>query len=197
MLLGHSQDGKIIYGGLGRVEELCGVPRAVLKRLWQKSAETRAHGRVVTADWVSRKKNNHAPQIYDPLEVTTKMKQVKRSKRKTIRALALSLGVSKSSVGKWKLQQDSVIRRHTSPLKPHLTDDHKLARVLYAMDEIDENPQVSVDGESLLYNYKNMMDRIHVDEKWFFITRDHEGYYLAVDEDEPVRKVHSKLHTIT
>ena len=39
MLLGLAHDGKIIYGGLRRVESLTGVPCAVLKRLWKKSAE--------------------------------------------------------------------------------------------------------------------------------------------------------------
>jgi hypothetical protein len=192
MLLTHSQDGKIIRGGLIRVEELSGVPCAILKRLWKKSPVTRAHGRVVTAEWVSRKKQNQRPQIYNPPEFMAQIKEVELRKRKTIRAAAESLGVSKSTFGRWKEAKDSLFTRHRSMLKPTLTDQHKLARVLFAMEEIDEtrHDQVSVDG----LNYKNMLDRIHVDEKWFYITRDAQGFYLAIDEEPPTRRCVSKKH---
>ena len=52
--------------------------------------------------------------------------------------------------------------------------------------------------------FNNFLDRVHIDEKWFFITRDHSNYILldewdncgAVVESEtgPVRKVRHKSH---
>ena len=77
-------------------------------------------------------------------------------------------------------------------LRPALTDENKLARVYFAIKEINETccAQVSVDGLC----YKNMLDRIHVDEKWFYITKDAQGYYLAIDEEPPVQRCSSKAH---
>jgi hypothetical protein len=192
MLLAHSQDGMIIHGGHQRVAELTGVPCAVLKRLWRKSAQTRAHGRVVTAEWVSRKKSNQGPKIYNTQEFQAQLKELECPKKATIRKSALALGVSKSQFGRWKLMKDSFIWRHTSMLKPALTQEHMLTRVLFAMSEIHEtrHGQVSVDG----LKYKDMLDRIHVDEKWFYITRDKQGYYLAIDEEPPTRRCASKAH---
>ena len=37
-----------------------------------------------------------------------------------------------------------------------------------------------------------MLDVIHVDEKWFYITRDKRRYYLHPDEDEPHRQCKNK-----
>ena len=69
------------------------------------------------------------------------------------------MGVSKSAAGRWEKDKNSIMRQHTSPLKPFLTEDNKLARVLYCMDEVN---QVSVDGVDVL-KYQDMMDRKHVD----------------------------------
>jgi hypothetical protein len=39
-------------------------------------------------------------------------------------------------------------------------------------------------------------DRIVLDEKWFYLTQDKRGYYIAVDEEPPTRRVQNK-HKIT
>lgn len=50
------------------------------------------------------------------------------------------------------------------------------------------------------YVFKDMMDRVHVDEKWFMITKDGENYILVDDEEEelqekgPTRRCSHKSH---
>jgi hypothetical protein len=39
-----------------------------------------------------------------------------------------------------------------------------------------------------------MFDRVHVDEKWFFLTRLTERYYLAPDEEQQHRTIGYKSH---
>lgn len=54
-----------------------------------------------------------------------------------------------------------------------LNNNHKIVRIEYALHLRD-----SVDKRK----YRDMYDFIHVDEKWFFITRDGECYILAHNE---------------
>ena len=77
-----------------------------LKRLWKKSPATRAHGRVVTAEWFSRKKSNIGPKIYNTQEFEEQLKTLPAHKRDTIRATAKSLDVSTTTVQRWKRWMD-------------------------------------------------------------------------------------------
>ena len=42
--------------------------------------------------------------------------------------------------------------------------------------------------------FVDMFDRIHVDEKYFFVSKDEQRFYLAPDEPDPVRKCKHKCH---
>ena len=45
-----------------------------------------------------------------------------------------------------------------------------------------------------LTKFLDMMDRIHVDEKWFFLSWQKERYLLLPEEKNPKRCMKSKLH---
>ena len=92
------------------------------------------------------------------------------------------MSIPPSTTHRLMMDKDSGLRRHTSALKPNLTDENKMSRVLYALSKVD--------GET----YKSMEDEIHVDEKWFYLTRDTESYILLDDEADPVRSVRHKSH---
>jgi hypothetical protein len=71
------------------------------------------------------------------------------------------------------------LRRQTSTLKPLLTEENKAARFAYAIEEV--NRVAGQDGE---FRFKDMMDRVDVDEKWFYISREKESYILVADNEE-------------
>ena len=80
---------------------------------------------------------------------------------------------------------DSTIRVHCNSLKPVLTEENKVARLIMALEARDpQDPSKFLD----------MMDRIHVDEKWFFLSRQRERYLLLLEEKNPKRCVKSKSH---
>ena len=111
------------------------------------------------------------------------IKNIPLRKRRTQRKLAASLGVSKTTVQRWIV--DSTIRVHCNSLKPVLTEENKVARLIMALESRDPN-----DPSKFL----NMMDRAHVDEKWFFLSRQRERYLLLPEEKNPKRVVKSKSH---
>ncbi len=51
-----------------------------------------------------------------------------------------------------------------------------------------------IEKASLIHNPKfiDMFDYVHIDEKWFYLTKGLEKYYLLPDEAEPVRSCKSK-----
>ena len=111
------------------------------------------------------------------------IKNIPLQKRRTQRKLAASLGLSKTTVQRWIV--DSTIRVHCNSLKPVLTEENKVARLIMALESRDPN-----DPSKFL----NMMDRVHVDEKWFFLSRQRERYLLLLEEKNLKRCVKSKSH---
>ena len=74
------------------------------------------------------------------------------------------MGVSKTTVHCWIVA--SMICVDCNSLKPILTEENKHVR--FEMVLSFRNP-------ASLGQYQDMRDRIHVDEKWFFLTRERKG----------------------
>ena len=93
------------------------------------------------------------------------------------------MGVSKNTVQHWIVA--STIHVHSNSLKPILTEENKLARLLMANHFQDpQDPS----------KYQDMRDCIHLDEKWFFLTREKELYLLVSDEKNPKRCIKHKSY---
>ena len=93
------------------------------------------------------------------------------------------MGVSKTTVQHWIVA--STICVHSNLLKPNLTEENTLARLLMAnhfRDPVDPS------------KYQDMCDQFHLDEKWFFLTREKELYLLVSDEKNPKRCIKHKSH---
>ena len=111
------------------------------------------------------------------------IKNIPLRKRQTQRKLAMSLGVSKTMVHRWIV--DSTIRVHSNSLKPVLMEENKVAQLIMALDSCDPQDPMK---------FLDMMDCIHVDEKWFFLSRQKERYLLLPEEKNPKRCIISKSH---
>ena len=92
--------------------------------------------------------------------IIKKVKDVLLWKRHTQRKLATSMGLSRTTVHHWIVGLTICI--HCNSLKPVLTEENKVERllmVLHFRDPVD------------LTKYHDMLDWIHLDEKWFFLTQ--------------------------
>ena len=128
-------------------------------------------------------KNCGRPPIYLSELVHEGIKNIPLCKRWTQEKLVASLGVSKTTVQRWIV--DSTIRVHCNSFKPFLMEENKVAWLIIAL--VARDPQ---DPSKFL----DMMDCIHVDEKWFFLSRQRERYLLLLEEKNSKRCVKSKLH---
>ena len=89
-------------------------------------------------------------------------------KRQTQQKLAVSMGVSKPTMHCWIVAL--TIHVYCNSLKPILTEENGLARVLMAM-------HFRYPGYPM--KYMGMHDWIHLDENWFFLAleRERDGTY--------------------
>ena len=170
-------------GSFAMVAECFGVARSTVYRLWNRVVRMRAHGHIISPEFQSHKKNCGRPPMYPSEFIREGIKNIPLRKRRTQRKLAASLGVSKTTVQRWIV--DSTIRVHCNSLKPVLTEENKVARLIMALESRDPNDPSK---------FRNMMDRVHVDEKWFFLSRQRERYLLLPEEKNPKRCVKSKSH---
>ncbi|GAA0141214.1 hypothetical protein LIER_02409 [Lithospermum erythrorhizon] len=85
--------------------------------------------------------------------------------------------------------KDGVIRHHSSAIKPQLIDENKKARLCFCISMLQV--QSSIDGKTKV-KFMEMFDHVIIDEKWFYMSKETEKYYLAADELEPYRCCKSK-----
>ena len=81
------------------------------------------------------------------------------------------------------LVKKGLLKKRRQNLKPLLTDNHKLLRVAWIRNPIEED-----------WMYCNMMQYIHINEKWFTLVTDGDGYYLSTAEQQNYRNVQHKKH---
>ena len=126
-----------------------------------------AVGIINSPELVSWGENSRRAPKYLPEFIEEGVKDVLLRKRQTQRKLVMSMGVSKTTVHHWIVA--SMIHVHCNSLKPILTEENKCVRFEMALSFRDP---------ANLGKYQDMRDRIHVDEKWFFLMREKERYLL-------------------
>ena len=139
----------------------------IIQRIWKDAMRQIAQG--LEVDVASRRKGRCGRK---PLEIDLSLiPKIPLNKRSTIRSLAWQLKVNPSTLyTRFKLKQ---IRRHTSSLKPVLTEKHKKNRVQFCLGMVDES--TTRNAHPLFINMHRI---VHVDEKWFYMTKDNRTYYL-------------------
>lgn len=92
-----------------------------------------------------------------------KIREIPLHKRSSLRSLAEALECTTGQL--MRLIKKGVLRRHSSALKPHMTDDNMKARLRFCLSMLEES---SIPFEP---KFKSMHNVIHIDEKWFYVTK--------------------------
>lgn len=179
-LLSNSTNGKPHRGKKKEAATKYGVSPRTVGRLWKAAKKQRDEGQVIH---LTSKKlaPNRSKRVHINLEM---IQSLELPKRATIRKLATGIACSKSTVWRWK--NDGLIRAHTSAIKPSLTAPNMLLRLRFSLEALEFNRILN------LFKFKTMENTIHIDEKWFYITRSSHRFYLTPGEAEPHRSCKSK-----
>ncbi|KAF0702842.1 hypothetical protein AaE_015683, partial [Aphanomyces astaci] len=185
-LLESKHSGRLARGVAAELLKKYGISRQTLSKIWKRGQQTRVQsGR---ADVGLRKKGRSGRRPKRTLdEVESAVKSVPPHLRKTFASLAASSGIPPTTL--WRVLQTKKLQRRTSRLKPMVTDKHKADRVEFVRSFV----RPTSDGQM---RWDDMHNRVHIDEKWFYLTLVNRRYYLWHDEAVPVRKCTSKRHII-
>ena len=180
----------LAFGAVGRCAKKFGVKPPAISKIWKHMKENFAAG-ILTAS--PEKKKHSSSLLYCRDELSEQIRALPHHKRRTLRDMACELGIGKSTLhrilrSERKGDGARYLVPHTSSLLPLLTDEHKIARVEYALSKLDLTRGV----------FSSFLQDVHIDEKWFEVTPKSTRIYLTSDEKEnnqvPVRKVIHKSH---
>ncbi|KAK9723577.1 hypothetical protein RND81_05G009400 [Saponaria officinalis] len=163
---------------MNKMAEEFKISRVSINKFWTGLKAHINEGKLFNAN---RKYLGYQPHLSIDLE---KVRSIPLSKRSTLTKLATHMNLHISTVT--RLVKKGSIRRHSNAIKPALTDANKIARVKWCLGKIVK----STLNDGLLF--EPMYNVVHIDEKWFLMTKTAQNYYLLPDEIEPHRTYKSK-----
>jgi hypothetical protein len=178
-LLARSNNGKLGNKDTTIVAHQFGFNIRSVQRLWKRGKTQLANNVPVV---VSSLKKGRVGHKAIPIDLEA-LRNIPLKERMTIEDVC-----SKLNMSKWKIQKylkKGLIRRHSSSIKPYLTEGNKRSRLKWCVDMINRD---LLDDP----RFKDLFDFVFIDEKWFFLSQKSEKYYLLPDEDDPHRTCKNK-----
>jgi len=165
-LLTSLRNGQLPRGEIKKTAESIHVSRKCVSQIWNRSVKARQNGNHSLSAVHNLKAGMRNNLKYDIQLLKQDLKKLKPDQRSTFRDCAENLKVSKTTVV--RAMNEGAIVSHTSSLVPRLTEENKLNRFLFCCDEVRGNGI-----------FKDMLDRVHVDEKWFYCDSVNKRFLLA------------------
>lgn len=179
-LLKKSAMGKLRRGYVTEVAQLFSVGVRTIHRIWKQANDCVANGAAV--DFSSRKQGRVGRKRAQ-IDIN-KVAEIPLRRRTSVRSLAKAMDVPQTTL--YRRIKEGDIRPHTNAIKPYLCEEGKKARLRFCLSMLEPS---SLASEPF---FKNMYNYVHIDEKWFFLTKESERYYLLPEEEEPVCTCKSK-----
>uniref|UniRef100_A0AAV1TR81 DUF7769 domain-containing protein n=1 Tax=Peronospora matthiolae TaxID=2874970 RepID=A0AAV1TR81_9STRA len=133
------------------------VDRRTVSRLWKRAVQSLENGDEV-CDVASRKVGRRGRRKRDWSAELKRVKEIPVSQRGSIRALAVAVGIPKTTLYE-------LLKENGNPcinsIKPSLTDKNKLDRLRYCANKVRPNGL-----------FDDMHNVVHVNVKWFASSRD-------------------------
>lgn len=151
--------GKPQRGRLAAAQIRFQISRSTCSRLWSAAKSQQTNGLAIHL--VSKKKGRKREKVLKPnYEV---MKAMDVSERGCYRAMVEKMGVSLSTLHRWG--KAGLFKIFTSFIKPSLTADCKFLRMRFSLEALE------LDRVMNQLRYSSMHNIVHIDEKWFFISK--------------------------
>jgi hypothetical protein len=181
-LLGPSIHAQLPSGAILDVASLFAISSKTVSRICKQGCLSLANGLDV-ANVSSRKTGNvgKKKKVITPYAIT----DIPLMAHSNIRSLANALHIGVATVH--NRIKACEIRPHSSTIKPFLIPTNKLESILFCLAQL--NP-CQLDNHDP--TFLDMFDRIHVHEKWFYVTKMASKFYLAASKEEPHRTYKSK-----
>ena len=168
MLQSMQSDDGLWRGSITIITKRLNMAHSTVYRLWELAVQTHATGDIISPEINSWKKLWEAYYISDRVhpgvcQGCPTAEEVYPKKTCNVN------GVSKTTVHHWIVGLTICV--HCNSFNPVLTEENKVAsllKTLHFRDPVDPT------------KYNDMLDQIHLDEKWFFLTWEKERYLLLL-----------------
>ena len=145
--------------------------------MWKRANESIENGCIFMDVWLHKNNCCHKKKEIDMNEAV----RVPLRKRGTLRFTTQALKIPKFTLLNYI--QCGEILWHSNTVKPHLTLANMIEREDFCKYFIKDDKRT----------FDDMLDVIHVDGKWFYMTKNTKKFYLGMQELEPHRTTRSKL----
>lgn len=167
-------------GAIADAASKFGVNRKTISNIWIRAKSTLENGGICM-NVASKISTNSGRKSSDLAQKLEKIGDVPLNRRTTIRGLSSAINIPKTTLH--RALKSRLLRRHSNAIKPLLTIENMRTRVEFALSHIRDNGL-----------FIDMYDHVHIDEKWFYLTKTNTTYYLGLDEPDPIRTCKSKRY---
>ena len=181
-LLSNYKDGKLRRGSIVEAATEFEKDKSVISRLWRtwlKKREEEGYWDVRSNKYLTGRRI-----LYNKEDIKEELLNMPLDDRRTTRSIAGKLDVSQHTIH--RAVKEKILKKKMQHVLPILTEQNRIHRLLYCVNEI-----YSVSDPA---NFCPMYDRVHLDEKWFYICEKKGKYYLVDEEKLPAKYVKNKLH---
>ncbi|KAK9727222.1 hypothetical protein RND81_05G266600 [Saponaria officinalis] len=179
-ILANSKKGEPELGIIGDAAAKWGVSRKTAGKWWGRAKEKMALGEPIHLP-SHKMGNTNKPRVIINKEA---IKAIPKKKRDNMGKLSKQLGIGYGTIQRWV--KSGSLKKHTNALHPSLTDANKFQRLIFSLNS------TFLDSGDLNVKFKDMSNHVHIDEKWFYLTKTTDTYYILPEEDDPYRSCQSK-----
>ncbi|XP_019435950.1 PREDICTED: uncharacterized protein LOC109342418 [Lupinus angustifolius] len=169
-------DGRVKKGVIDTVASPFSVSRRTILRIWRRSKESDLHD-------VSQRKPINCGRKRIQID-HDRICEIPFRQRTTIRSLACALNTNSTSA--FRLLKASVIRRHSNAIKPLLKEENKRPQLQFCLSMLED---YNIPHDPI---FKSMNNIVHIDEKWFYMSKKSNNYYLLPYDEDPYHICKSK-----
>ncbi|XP_074315657.1 uncharacterized protein LOC141651864 [Silene latifolia] len=182
LLFESCQKGKPEHGKMQEVAAKFNVTRKCIFNIWTKAKKQRQDEIPINVrSKIAGKKGKE--RLPCPINVIMALDV---SRRTPLKRLGKAIGHSPSTCHRWV--KEGIIKTHTNAIKPALTQDNKHLRLHFVMGKI------VFDRLLRCIKFFDMGTIVHIDEKWFYMTKPTSRYYIGSTEPAPYRACKSKRY---
>ncbi|KAL4115494.1 hypothetical protein PRIC2_013655 [Phytophthora ramorum] len=160
------------------VTSFFGVHKRTIVRLWKRAKVNVVQHGIYEAPLLKHRSGRRPRDLAAMLQ---RFHHVDLQRRTTIRA-AVASGVPSTTL--FRCLKQAKLRSYKNVTRPMLTVDSLKARIKFCLADTSIN------------KYRDMMDMVHVDHKYFFLTVVKRRFIILHDEPEPARKLKKKRHIL-
>lgn len=183
LLLSIENKEKLEHGAINKIAAAFHVSRLTVSRIWHIAQAQYREGKIYV-DVSPKKKEKCGRKRKDYSNNLAEIKNIPLNRRGTFRSLSFAIDIPKSTLFNI-FKRGKCFKRISSTVKPTLTDRNKLERLKFCLSKVDQ----TCNGHFL---FDDLYDYVHIDEKWFYITKVKRSYYIMLDEEEPSRNCKNK-----